>query len=179
MCFFSSFKDCKNCLLLQRNTRNEVQGDNKIFSPKVNWFELGLGRAAGVIIKAIGLTKGINEFEGTMNRIKFFVAEHLALSIWFTSYLMERIQTTRNVWTKCYPFPESGLKGRVVDSGMRPCVPTVQHYQMQSLRQGGANAVSMTSSQIDGTLPHTNHYFTKMPLKPKVPIKTLNKTIIT
>ena len=81
MCvFFPSFKDCKKCLLPQRNTRNGVQGDNKIFSPKVNWFELGLGRAAGVIIKAIGLAKGINEFEGIMNRINFFIAEHLTLS---------------------------------------------------------------------------------------------------
>ena len=85
--------------------------------------------------------------------------------IWFNSYILERIQTTRNVWTKCYPFPESVQPVVVVDSGMRPCVPTVQHYQMQSLRRGKRSLNDLISNRcylaLHKSLLHKNASQTK------------------
>ena len=179
--YFFEFHRLEEMPFTQHNTRNGVQEDDKIFSPKVNWFELGLGRA-GVIIKAIGLTKGINEFEGTMNRINFFVAEHLTLSIWFNSHLMERFQTTRNVWTKCCPSLRVGSRSnsRLATRGLT----FLQSSTTRCSRWGKGGSKRSLNDPISNRsylryLAYTNHYFTKMPLKAKMPIKTRNKAIIT
>lgn len=77
---------------------------------------------------------------------------------------MERIQTTRNVWTKW----AAGRCSRLGHEALRSYSPALPDAVVEA--KGGKRSFNDPISNR-WYLAYTNLYFTKMPLKPKMPIK--------